>query len=205
MKGPALIPAAGQSRRMGRPKLLLPLDGRPIIAHLLDSVRAGGAGPALVVVRPDDAELAAAVREAGGEVLVLGAETPDMRATVQAGLALLESHLPEHARRGFFLVPADHPTLSHDVFRALLRAADEHPERSIIVPVHGGRRGHPTWIGWSHVADLRALPADRGINAYLREHLAATLELAWPDDAVLQDLDTPADYERLQRRSNRSS
>jgi molybdenum cofactor cytidylyltransferase len=200
MTGPALIPAAGRSRRMGRPKLLLPLDGRPIIAHVVDAVRAGGAGPALVIVRQDDADLAAAARAAGGEVLVLGAETPDMRATVQAGLASLEALLPEQRRRGFFLVPADHPTLSAEVFRALIGAAGEPPERSIVVPVHGGRRGHPTWIGWSHVAALRALPADRGINAYLRENVPATFELAWPDAAVLQDLDTPADYERLRAR-----
>jgi CTP:molybdopterin cytidylyltransferase MocA len=55
-------------------------------------------------------------------------------------------------------------------------------------------------IGWSHVADIRALPAGQGLNGYLRQHPAATLEVAVASPEILLDLDTPEDYERLKRR-----
>lgn len=198
MNAPVLIPAAGKSERMGRPKLLLPLAGRPVLEHLLEAVRGGGAGPALVVVRPDDTALAETARRCGATVLTLAHETPDMRATIQAGLVWLEAHLTPADRPGFFLVPADHPTLSGDVVRALLAAAVQ-SGHSIVLPVHGGKRGHPTWIAWSHVPALLQLPAGTGVNAYLRQQASHTLEVPWPDAAVLLDLDTPEDYDRLVR------
>lgn len=192
MTGPVLIPAAGKSRRMGTPKLLLPLAGQTVLRRLLDAIAESGVGPATVVVGPGDAALA---REAAGAALVtLPIDTPDMRATVLAGLAALDR---DGAPMGFFLVPADHPVLAPEAFRAV--AAEARPER-IVVPTWNGRRGHPTWIGWAHVAGIREQPPGEGINAYLRRQTSATLELPYPNDAVTLDLDTPDDYAALVRR-----
>ena len=58
-------------------------------------------------------------------------------------------------------------------------------------------RRSPTWLAWSHVAALRELPADQGLNAFIRAHAAETIELPWPSDEILRDLDTPEDYQRL--------
>jgi molybdenum cofactor cytidylyltransferase len=197
MSSPLLLPAAGKSERMGRPKLLLPLAGRTVLGQLLSAARSGGGWPALVVVRPGDVDLAETARGEGASVLVLPADTADMRATVIAGLAHFEATTTNRA--GFFLVPADHPTLTADVFRVL---ADEagHGDASIVVPVHQGKRGHPVWIRWDHVAGLRRLAPGQGINTYLRQHSDTTREVAWPDDAILTDLDTPEDYRRLVER-----
>jgi CTP:molybdopterin cytidylyltransferase MocA len=68
-----------------------------------------------------------------------------------------------------------------------------------VVPVFGGRRGHPTVIRWRHAAGIRGLPPGEGVNAYLRRHAAETLELSVTDPGVLCDLDTPDDYDRLSR------
>jgi molybdenum cofactor cytidylyltransferase len=199
MSSPLLLPAAGKSERMGRPKLLLSLAGRTVLGQLLTAARSGGAWPALVVVRPGDVELAETARGEGASVLVLPADTADMRATVIAGLEHLEAAVSAAERVGFFLVPADHPTLTADVFRGL---ADEagHGDASIVVPVHQGQRGHPVWIRWDRVEGLRRLAPGQGINAYLRQHADTTREVAWPDDAILTDLDTPEDYRRLVER-----
>jgi CTP:molybdopterin cytidylyltransferase MocA len=86
------------------------------------------------------------------------------------------------------------------VVRQLREARQAHPEASIIVPVFGGRRGHPALIAWEHVAGMRALPPDTGLNVYLRRQAVATLELPVASETVLCDLDTPEDYERLLRR-----
>src|SRR5947207_3427310 len=107
MFGPVLIPAAGHSVRMGRPKLLLPLGGQTILERLLGAARLGGIVRAVVVVRLDDAELTEVARRAGADVVQLPAATPDMRATALAGLDWIEAQLSPSERPGFFLIPAD--------------------------------------------------------------------------------------------------
>ncbi len=193
-----LIPAAGKSVRMGRPKLLLPLAGRTVLARVLDAVRAGGVADVLTVVGADDAALAAAAAAAGAHVLQLHADTPDMRATCQRGLDWLEERFRPASDDGWLLLPADHPTVGPDVVRAVLDAAARHADRAVVVPAYRGRRGHPVWFRWAEVAAIRTLPAGQGLNVYVRNLAGRVLELPWPDPEVLRDLDTPEDYRRLQ-------
>jgi molybdenum cofactor cytidylyltransferase len=190
-----LIPAAGHSRRMGRPKLALPLRGRTVLEHVVAALVEAGVAPVLVVLGPHVAELGDPARAAGAEVLLLPEATPDMRATVERGLAWLEAARPG-PEDDWLLVPADHPALDAGVIRGLI-AAPREPGRSIVVPTWQGRRGHPTLIGWGHVAGIRAHPAGEGLNAYLRGQAALTLEVPAAGPAVVEDLDTPEDYERL--------
>jgi molybdenum cofactor cytidylyltransferase len=192
-----LIPAAGKSSRMGQPKLLLPVGGTTVLERVLTAVRAGGVADVVVVVGPALTALADAARGRGAHVLALPVETADMRATCVHGLDWLETRFAPAPDDGWLLLPADHPTCRPDVVRALLAAAGQHHEWSIVVPVHEGRRGHPVWLRWRHVAAIRALPAQQGLNAFIRERTAETLELTWPDAEILRDLDTPEDYRRL--------
>jgi molybdenum cofactor cytidylyltransferase len=193
----AVIPAAGHSVRMGRPKLALPLGERTVLEHVIVALREGGVECVLVVVGPHVPQLAPPAERAGAHVLQLAEETPDMRTTVEAGLRWLEEHFDPRPADSWLLVPADHPTLEPMVVRKLLGERAGSPDRSIVVPTHAGRRGHPTLIAWKHVAGMRALPAGQGLNVYLRRHAAQTLEVPVDSADVLRDLDTPEDYERL--------
>ena len=192
-----LIPAAGKSRRMGRPKLLLPLGETTVLEHALSAVRSAGVTNILVVVAPDSEALAQLAEAAGANVLRLREDTPDMRATCTYGLAWIEEHFQPRAEDGWLLLPADHPTVRPEVVHALLAAAQESIDKTITLPTFQGRRGHPTWLRWSHIDALRSLPPEQGLNTFIRMHAAETLELAWPSDEILRDLDTPEDYARL--------
>jgi molybdenum cofactor cytidylyltransferase len=195
-----LVPAAGKSRRMGRPKLALPLAGRTVLEHVLDALRQAEIGPTVVVLGPHVADLAGLVEAGGAHPLVLAEETPDMRATVELGLRWLEEHLRPRPEDDWLLLPADHPTLNAEVIRLLRRARGDRPEKSIVVPAWQGKRGHPTLIAWRHVEGLRAHPAGEGLNTYLRLHMEETLEVSAASAEVLADLDTPEDYARLLER-----
>jgi len=192
----AVVPAAGRSARMGRPKLSLPLGDRTVLEHVVTALRQGGADEVLVVVGPHDPMVAPLAAAAGASVLVLADATPDMRATVEDGLRWLETHFRPRPDDAWLLAPADHPTLDADVVRRL-GAAYAEGRRSIMVPAHNGRRGHPTLIGWRHVAGLLAHPSGKGINDYLRSQEEQVREVPAPTAAVLCDLDTPEDYARL--------
>jgi len=194
----ALLPAAGFSRRMGRPKLGLPLGERTVLEHVVEALRRAGIADVLVVLGPHVAELAALAERAGAAVLHLAEPTPDMRSTVEHGLRWLEETRQPTPEDAWLLCPADHPLLDAEVIRQIVTAWREQGA-SIVVPAFAEQRGHPTLISWKHVPGIRAHPIDQGLNTYLRAHQEETLQLAVSSTAVLCDLDTPEDYERLRR------
>jgi molybdenum cofactor cytidylyltransferase len=193
----AVLPAAGRSRRMGRPKLALPLGGRTILEHVIAALRQAGVEHVLVVVGPHVPELAPLAQGAGATVLQQAEESSGMRATVEHGLRWLEDHFQPRPDDAWLLVPADHPTLTAEVVRQLAQARTDHPEYSIFVPTHEGRRGHPLLLTWEHVAGIRAHPPGQGLNTYVRGQAARTLEVPVAQPGVLGDLDTPEEYVRL--------
>jgi molybdenum cofactor cytidylyltransferase len=191
----AVLPAAGFSRRMGRPKLSLPWGESTILEAVVSALKSAGIDRVLVVIGPHVPELGPLAERAGALVLPLAEPTPDMRTTLEHGLTWLEQSFHPNNEDAWLLVPADHPMLDARVVRRLLAAWQ--PGHSMVVPTFAGLRGHPTLIGWSHVAELRAHPPGQGLNTYLRQHPEETWEVPVETDAVLRDLDTPEDYQQL--------
>jgi molybdenum cofactor cytidylyltransferase len=192
-----LIPAAGHSRRMGGPKLTLPVGGRTVLEVIVTTLRQAPVERVVVVVGPHVPELADLATRAGASVCLLAEPTPDMRATVEAGLRWLGQIERPQADDAWLLAPADLPALDASVIGQLIEARHARGDCSIVIPTFAGRRGHPTLIDWKHVASLASHPAGLGLNAYLRLYSAETLEVPVTRDTILQDLDTPEDYHRL--------
>jgi molybdenum cofactor cytidylyltransferase len=192
-----LIPAAGKSRRMGRPKLSLPWGQHTVLEHVVAAVIEGGVESVLVVVGPGDKELAALAHKAKVAVLELPEDTAEMRDTIERGLAWLEQQFRPTMDDGWLLLPADHPCVDAQVVRQLLAMREKTPETSIVVPTFDGHRGHPVWIGWSHIAGIQAMPQGVGLNYYLRQMRDDIFEVPVAASSVLMDLDTPADYDRM--------
>jgi molybdenum cofactor cytidylyltransferase len=195
----ALLPAAGKSRRMGRPKLALPLGGRTVLECTIGVLREADVEHILVVLAPQGSDLQPLAERAGAHVLLLPEETPDMRATVEAGLRWLEDRFHPRPEDSWLLVPADHPALDAMVVRQLLQMARDDSAHSIVIPTFKGKRGHPALIRWKHVHAMKAWPAEQGINTYLRNQVGVTLELPVETEAVLWDVDVSDDYERVRR------
>lgn len=193
----ALIPAAGKSTRMGRPKLALPLGERTVLQCVIATLRQAGIRDMLVVVGPHVSVLAELARAAGADVHLLEHETEDMRATVEEGLTWIARHWSPIEEDGWLLLPADHPTLDSAVVRALLEARQQSQDKSLFIPTYEGRRGHPTWIAWKHVAAIQGFPRGTGLNHFFRTRSDETQEVPVDSPSILWDLDTPADYEKL--------
>lgn len=201
----AIIPAAGRSRRMGQPKLLLDIAGQSVISRVLSALQEAGIERTLVVVRSDDEALIREVRESGGEVVTPEVAPEEMRQSVEYAVQhVRHTEATFGAFTGWMLVPGDHPTLHPEVIQRLIAAWSDHPQL-IAVPVHAGRRGHPTLFPWSMVDDVFSLPTDQGLNQLLRMNPERVLEAEVSDSRVLDDLDTPEDLLRLQRDFQRKS
>lgn len=194
----AIIPAAGLSRRMGQPKLLLPLCGKTVIARLLETLDHPGIACRAVVLRGDDEELRREVANAGAWAIQPEEDPPEMRESVEIALAAIAQRFSPRPQDGWLLVPADHPVLSKAVIDRLI-ATWQTASSEILVPSWKGRRGHPTIFTWGLAKEVPKIPADQGLNRLVRSSETTCQELAIEDPAIFTDLDTPADYDALQR------
>jgi molybdenum cofactor cytidylyltransferase len=192
----AVIPAAGKSTRMGRPKLLVEFDGQTLVEHVVQQVRAGGVDRVVVVAPPLDSregpQIAQAAQRAGAEVITPLARPGEMRSSV--ALAIEKLALDDQPA-GILLCPADSPGLRSDVVARVVRAAANSPA-SIIIPCCGGRRGHPIVLPWSIAREVESLSDGMGVNALVARHAHEVLELELAAPEIALDLDTPEDLYR---------
>ncbi|HSS48444.1 MAG TPA: nucleotidyltransferase family protein [Thermoanaerobaculia bacterium] len=194
----AILPAAGASRRMGRPKLLLPFRGEPLVASVVGALRAGGVAGIVLVTAADDDELREWARQAGVATAVNPAPERGMLSSIQEGIAALGG-ADALARQGDVLLvsPADLPHLSSRSVAELLRrmAAAQAP---LAVPVYQGQRGHPLALAPALIPEVLHLDPEIGLKQLRDRHEAELLEVPVDDPGVVSDVDTPADYERLE-------
>jgi CTP:molybdopterin cytidylyltransferase MocA len=192
----AVVPAAGKSKRMGRPKLTLPIDGEPLIARVVSALRLGGVEQVVVVAPPADAPgahaLAVEAERAGAIVIVADQPPPDMRASVELGLASWKDGAPPAT---LLLTPGDSPGLSPALVARVVARSRAEP-RAIVVPAFRGRRGHPVALPWPLAEGITRLPPGTGINTLVRDHQDRVVVIDVDDAAVTADLDTPEDYQR---------
>jgi molybdenum cofactor cytidylyltransferase len=192
----AIIPAAGRSERMGRAKLLLPWGKQTLIEHVLDIWRQGGVDRRIVVVHPDDQELAALCRDTGATVCVPITPPPEMKDSVQAGLALAEELFHPTDNDAWLLAPADLPLLTPRLIGMII---DEHRKspRPIVAPrLPSGRTGHPVLFCWRLAVEIQLLKG--GIHKLLERHPVQYVE--WQEADAFVDIDTVDDYHRLHNR-----
>jgi molybdenum cofactor cytidylyltransferase len=191
----ALVPAAGASRRMGRPKLLLPYGQTTIVGALASALRAGGASPIVVVAAPGDSELQGWARAFGAVLAVNPDPERGMLSSIQEGLAALGG-ADRLARRGevVLVAPADLPALRPATVAEVLwrRAAAAAP---LAVPLYGGQRGHPLAIAPELLPEIETLDLSIGLRQLLERHAAAVLEVPVDDPGAVHDVDTPEDYQ----------
>ena len=183
----AIVLAAGKSERMGRPKALLPFQGRTFLENILDAVAHSSIGETIVVVGHHRAEIAAHVRVPR---LVFNPDYEQgMITSFQTGIRALA---PDCVGAMLFLV--DHPVVEAGTINTL--AQNVAPNR-IVVPTFNGKRGHPVLFGSKVLEEILALPPSQGANIVVRRDPGRVMELAVDAPGVLVDVDTPEDFEKL--------
>ncbi len=192
----AVVPAAGRSRRMGRPKLLLPMGSKTVIARLLEVLIRSNVTETFVVVRRDDDDLKREAELAGATVLQPTTDPPDMRDSVEFALQHIGHKYVPAPTDGWLLIPADHPILDASALDALL-ARWKQDDCEILAPTFQQKRGHPTFLRWKFAEAVSRIPPDRGLNWLVHCNVANVVELEVETPSVTTDLDSPDDYQRL--------
>ncbi|NLI53581.1 MAG: nucleotidyltransferase family protein [Clostridiales bacterium] len=196
MKTAGLITAAGQSLRMGAAKMLLPIDGKPMIARTADVFLRSGVTDLFVVVgREGDAVISALAETNARFLWNRDFETTDMFASIQIGLAAIRR---EGGFDGAFLLPGDMPAVPPDVLLRLM-AEMETGHWDAVFPSTGTRRLHPPLVRadcFGAIVDYRGEDGLRGAFRSMDVRIGYVLT---PEAGCDIDVDTPADYERVQR------
>jgi molybdenum cofactor cytidylyltransferase len=181
----AILLAAGQSRRMGSCKQLLPLGEGRVIDRCLEALLTGGIGEVAVVVAENGDAVAAAAREYPVRVVVNREPDGDMSSSVRCGRDALSA-----AGSGVIVSLCDYPLVSAATIAALIAAHGESPG-SIIMPCHGGRRGHPLLFSRPILDELTD---DLILRDLVRRDPGRLRCFDVDDPGVLLDMDTPEDY-----------
>jgi len=186
----AIVLAAGQSRRMGTQKLLLPLGGKTVIACVVDVLLASGLGPVLVVVGQGPELISSALKGRSVKLVTNPEPSADMLGSVRCGLRALPVECD-----GVLVALGDQPSIQPRTISAL-SGIFESSGQGIVVPVYGGKRGHPILISTRFREEIMTGFATDGLCGLLRAHPDKVLEWAEAGAEVLRDVDTLADYQR---------
>jgi len=185
---------------MGTPKALLDFRGQPFVVRILEALAAVELKPRVVVLGMDAPRIRPAL--AAHECLIV--ESPDVTggpiASLRAALAALRAVRPA----GILAWPVDLPHVRVATVERLLAAHRRAPAPAVL-PAFAERRGHPVIWDASLFAELETSEAAtrHGARAVLHAHESQLVTVTVDDPAVIDDLNTPQDYERLVRELNR--
>ena len=188
----ALVLAAGSSRRMGGAnKLLQPVGGIAMLRRAVNAALASRCTSVLVVTGADSDAVRACL--AGLDVQFVhnpGHET-GMASSLRCGLAAL----PADADAAV-VVLGDMPRIEGGHVDRLLAAFDPQQPK-IVAPVRDDRRGNPILWPREFFAEMMAVAGDVGAREVLQRHASQVELVAFDDDAIFADVDTPAALDAL--------
>ncbi|MBY0510692.1 MAG: molybdopterin-binding/glycosyltransferase family 2 protein [Rhodospirillaceae bacterium] len=189
----AILLAAGQSRRMGPSnKLLMEVEGEPLVRRTVSALRASPVSQVIVVTGHQDAE----VRKALAGLDVTMVHNPRYAEGLSTSLKTgLDALAPETDAAVIGL--GDMPGVKAEHVTRLMARFDPEADRAIGVPTHNGKRGNPVLWARRFFEDMFAISGDVGAKALIGANESLVYEIEFGDTAVLTDLDTPeqwADY-----------
>jgi molybdenum cofactor cytidylyltransferase len=198
----AIVLAAGESRRMGFPKALLgyPRPGGPettFLAHILSVLSRSRAEPIVVVLGHDAERIQRAIPSASWDrarPVMNSRYREGMLSSIRAGIDALGDV------EGALILPVDHPDVTPEIVDLLIDRFQQ-TRSPIVLPVHGGRRGHPVLFARAVFDELREAPEAVGARQVVWDHQNDLLEVEVSDPGVGRDVDTPSDYLAFREKS----
>lgn len=182
-----LLLAAGQSRRMGKAnKMLVEIEGTPMVVHAARALIASGAAPIVVVLGHEPAAVEAALEGLPVTFVRNPDYTDGLSTSLKAGL----SALPEQCA-GAVIALGDMPGVTAADIDSLIDAFDPATGHTICVPTHHGKRGNPVLWGRRYFAEMAGVSGDVGARHLIGENADQVIEVARDNPGILIDLDTP--------------
>jgi molybdenum cofactor cytidylyltransferase len=184
----AVVLAAGESSRMGSPKLVLPYKGSTVLGYLIRNIRDSGIQNITVVTGGWESEILKIVR-ALDTVHCRNSNFKDgMLSSVITGLR----SLPGDAEAAM-IFQGDQPAIPVAVIKKMVDARKQKAGK-IIIPVFDGKRGHPVFIDVSLFETVYGLSGNTGLRELMKLNPELVVEVPVEEEMILKDIDTKEDY-----------
>lgn len=187
VKTAAVVLAAGMSSRMGVNKLLIPIDGKPMVAHVVDTLLASPVASVVVVLGHQADAVRAALHDRPVRFVHNPSYAEGLSTSLRCGVQALARDGVDAALIGL----GDMPWVSSRVLETLIDAFDADAGASICVPAFGKKRGNPVLWAARHFDELASLTGDVGGKVLFGRHESSLREVAVAEAAVTIDIDTP--------------
>ena len=195
-----LVLAAGRGTRFGsEPKLLAPLDGRPLVRHAAEAASACSLRPVIAVTGHEQEAVTAALAGLDITLVPNPAYAEGLSTSLRAGFAAL----PPDAEAVIVML-GDMPRIGPDLLDGIARAWREAGRPAALVPTWAGRRGNPVLLTTGLASEIAALSGDTGAGPLLRDR-PDVVEWPAPAGTVALDIDTPAALAAAQASTTPSS
>lgn len=182
----AAILSAGESRRMGAPKALIPYRGTTFAGHLLDVVKHPRVGIVRVVLGASADKIRERLQLDAAAVVINPDWPKGQLSSIQAAIR----SLPQDATAGLILCPVDHPIVSAGLVAQLIAEFDS-SGKAIVLPSYRGRRGHPVIFRASLYDELLVASPEVGARQVVWAHPADVVEVPTEEKGVVLNLNDP--------------
>jgi len=187
----AIVLAAGESTRMGKPKPLLRMGDRTFLGQIVAVLQDARVDRITVVLGARAEAIAEAVDLSGVDVVVNYNYREGQLSSLFAGL----DNAPAETE-AILLCLVDGPFITVDIVNKVITTFRE-TGAAIVVPTFEGRRGHPSLFARSMFEPLRNAPPDEGARHVVRAYEDKIVAVEIAEEAVVTGINTPDDYRLL--------
>jgi molybdenum cofactor cytidylyltransferase len=184
----AIILAAGESKRMGSPKMLLPFNGSTMIECVIANVIKSDVDEIIVVLGAEKEALIPLVGKWHIEYCYNENYKEGMLSSVKCGV----KNLPSGCKASL-VFQGDQPLITSNTINTVINAYLS-SEKGIVIPVYKNKRGHPILINMKYRNDIDKLSPDKGLRSLTYEFPADVLEVDTDESGILKDFDTYDQY-----------
>ena len=186
----SIILAAGESKRMGFPKMLLRFNGKTMIENVLDNVTESDSDSILVVLGAAMEDLISIVGKYDVKHCYNNNYREGMLSSVQCGFR----NIPPDTE-AVLVFQGDQPFITPEVINSVIEAYRS-SGKGIIIPVYKGKRGHPLLLDSKSKVQIDTLDKDKGLRSITYIHSADIYEVETDEPGILRDFDTYDDYKK---------
>jgi len=186
-----IVLAAGESRRMGQPKQLLPFGKATILERVVDTLLTAGVGEIIVVLGHLAERVGAVLGDRPVRAVINASYRQGMLTSVKCGVQAIDAGYD-----AVLFALGDQPQLECAVVREVIHAY-RGGSAGIVIPCYGEKKGHPIIINLPRYREaIVNLPEDVGLNVLIQEHADDVQLIDVATDDIIHDIDVPDDYTR---------
>jgi molybdenum cofactor cytidylyltransferase len=185
----AILLAAGESKRMGKPKQLMPLGKITILEQTIDNLVNSRLDEVIVVLGHKADEIMDKIAIKPIKIAINPSYYQGVSTSIVTGLNLVDSKA-----QAVMLALADQPFVDSQTINRLIEEFSNH-SKGIVIPAYQGKRGNPVIFSIKYKEELLGLKGDIGGRQIIKQHPDDILEVAVSSEGISIDIDTTSDYQ----------